>query len=489
MLCVVIKGPSFEEAHQQISNALKYADLIELRLDYFNSLDLEEIKKMHVHFFIPMIFTLRSQLQGGCYAQSEENRLADIRRLSALKPEYLDIENHVSPKFVNEISTNHPDIKLIYSYHHFAETPADLEGLYREMKKVPAFYYKIAVTAQNSLDAMRLVCWAKKLDDRLIAISMGPHGQVSRILSPVIGCPITYATLDEEQMTAPGQLSPKLLLERYRHHALNPNTALYGLIGDPIDTSISDVTHNALIREMRLDAVYVKIQVKPSELSEFLQYAKQLSFKGLSVTMPLKESILPHLDKIDGKASEMGAVNTLSINEGEITGFNTDGLGALNAIESECLVKGKRIVIIGAGGAAKAIAYEANRRGGFVTIVNRDEEKAMQVAERLHCSGIGLKYMGDCAQSGYDILINCTPIPLPIPPEYILKQAIVMDVKTKPKETLFLQHAKDKGCRVIYGYRMFVEQAVGQYSHWFKDQINLQQTKNILETNAAEYLD
>ena len=489
MICVVINGPTFQEAYRQISKALAYADLVELRLDCFTLLDLAALKCLRTHFSIPMIFTLRSQMQGGSYTQAEESRLADIRCLVALKPEYLDLENHVSPCFIEEISSKCPGIKLILSYHNFAETPEDLEGLYREMQKSPAFFYKIAVTACHCLDALRLVCWAKKSDDKLIAISMGSYGQVSRILGPVLGCPITYAALEEDQKSAPGQLSAQKLIELYHHYSLNPHSAIYGLIGDPVDQSISDETHNSLIAACGLDAVYVKIQVRPSELPDFFQFAKQLPFRGLSVTMPLKEHILPFLDGIEPQARDSGAVNTLLFEEGKIFGFNTDGAGALNAIEKKYQVKGKRIVIIGAGGATRAIAYEALRRGSLVTIVNRDAEKALQISRSLSCSGNGLEYMAACAEAGYDILINCTPVPLPISSDYILPQAIVMDIKTNPKETAFLKYAMEKGCRIIYGYQMFIEQALGQFNLWFKDRIAIQESREILEKKAIESLE
>lgn len=482
MICVVIKGPTVEEAHEQISKALVYSDLVELRLDCFTFLDLAALKNLRSHFPIPMIFTLRSQIQGGSYTKSEENRLADIRSLVRLKPEYLDLENHIPPGFIDEISSQYPEIKLILSYHNFTETPEDLEGLYREMRKIPAFFYKIAVAANNCLDALRLVCWEK---NKLIAISMGSHGQVSRILG---GSPITFAALEEGQISAPGQLTAKTLIERYHHQNLNSHTKLYGLIGDPVDQSISDETHNSFIRASGLDAVYVKMQVSLAELSDFLHFAKQLHFHGLSVTMPLKEHILPFLDGIDPQALEIGAVNTLLFEEGKIFGFNTDGIGALNAIEKECRVKDKRIVIIGAGGAAKAIAYEARRRGGLVTIVNRDAKKALQIARRLHCNGKGLDDMAICVESGYDILINCTPTQLPIDPDYILPGATVMDITTKPKETEFLKLAKEKGCPIIYGYQMFIEQALGQFNLWFKNRFDVQESRKILEKKVEDYV-
>lgn len=484
MICVVIKGPTFQDAQQQILKALEHASLVELRLDCLQSFDLAALKELRAQFPVPMIFTLRSQAQGGYYLGSEEERLDHIRLIASLKPDYLDLENHIPPHFIKEISGQYPEIKLILSYHNFTETPEDLEGLYQDMQKTPAFFYKIAVFANNCLDAMRLICWAKKSDGKLIAISMGSHGQISRILAPKIRCPITYAALEEDQKSAPGQLSAKALIERYHHHSMNPHTILYGLIGHPVDQSISDESHNNFISTLGIDAVYVKISVSPEELSPFLQLAKQLSFDGLSVTMPLKEQILPYLDDINPEASAIGAVNTLHFEGSKICGFNTDGIGALNAIEDYFSIKDKRIVIIGAGGAARAIAYEAKRRGGHVTILNRDKEKALKIAQLLHCAGNDLDSLKP--ELGYDVLINCTPSSMPIDPRYILLNTVVMDITTKPKETAFLKAAQEKGCFIVYGFQMFFEQAFDQFNIWLKSNFDIQSCKKTLEDSIKD---
>jgi len=483
MLCVVIKGPSFEEAHHQIAQALAYADVVELRLDCFHSLDLTALRRLRAEFPIPMIFTLRSRSQGGNYAGSEQQRLADIQRLATMKPEYIDIEDDIC-----RIASQLPDIRVILSHHDFTGTPEDLEGLYNQMQKTPASFYKIAVTARSSVDALRLLGIAKHSHGNLIAISMGLQGQVTRILGPIVGCPITYASLDDIQQTAPGQLSAKILAERYRHHSLNSGTAVYGLIGDPVDKSISDITHNAFFHAAGLDAVYVKIPLKAEELSPFLQLAKEFPFCGLSVTMPLKESVLPYLDRIDPQAREIGAVNTLVFHQAAITGYNTDSMGALNAIERKMTVKGKRVVIIGAGGAAKAIAFETHRRGGLVTILNRDAEKASRTASRFQGTGKGLDQMETCAEQGYDILINCTPMPMPISPDHIRSDAVVMDINVRPKDTSFSECALSKGCQVVYWHQMFIEQAVGQHSLWFKDRINVDACRTTLESSSEKIL-
>jgi 3-dehydroquinate dehydratase/shikimate dehydrogenase len=465
MICTVIKGPTIKDVHQQISQAITCSDMIELRLDYFEDWNPDDLKELRKVFFIPMLFTLRSKLEGGNYPFSEEKRLVDIEVLASLQPEYMDLESFVSGKFIYNLSEKYPTIKFIISYHNFHHTPLNLDAILMNMRKTPAHYYKIAVTSKSTVEALKFLCWTK-IQENLIGISMGPYGQISRILAPIVGIPITYASLEEQAESAPGQLPACVLIDKYRYHSLSKKTAIYGLIGKPVDKSISDITHNAFFKTSKVDAVYIKMQVTPEELPELMVYAKQLPFKGLSVTMPLKEHVLKYLDHIDFKAREIGAINTLVFNGDEIAGYNTDCFGALDPIEEVCKVKNKRIVIIGAGGAAKAIAYEAKCRGAIVTILNRNKERAINIAKELGCIGKSLDEMNKCAKEGYDILINCTPVAMPISSDHILPNVVAMDIMTKPKETVFLNAAKEKGCKLVDGEQMFFAQADGQFKLW-----------------------
>src|SRR5262249_4000124 len=162
----------------------------------------------------------------------------------------------------------------------------------------------------------------------------------------------------------------------------------------------------------------------------------------------LKEDIMPEIDHIDGEAQAIGAVNTLVFSGDRIIGYNTDGFGALNAIEQGRPVKGKHVVVLGAGGAAKAVIYEAHRRGANVTVVNRDAAKGLHLANRIGCHALPLDQFSQ--NLGCDILINCTPVANPIHEEAINSEALVMDIKTRPKETPFLTAAKYKGCHIIH---------------------------------------
>jgi 3-dehydroquinate dehydratase / shikimate dehydrogenase len=434
MLCIGIKEK------KELAACLNGADLIEIRLDLFPSweeLDLQACP-------LPILLTPASLDQ------------ETIRKAASLKPDYLDIDW----RFPH--ASNYPGINLIISYHNFLTVPENLDELFLEMKKRPARYYKIAVMPQTTVEALKFLLWAKSLDEKIIAVCMGPFGQFTRILGPVIGTPITYASLEEGQEVAPGQLPAKILLERYHHRALNPETSVFGLIGDPVEHSISDVTHNHYMGKIGFNGVYVKMQVPAQDLPEFLTLAKQLPFKGLSVTMPLKEAVISCLDGIDPEAEQIGAVNTLLFDEGKILGFNTDGKGACDAIEKKCSLEGKQVVLLGAGGAAKAIAHAACARGANVAILNRDPERAAKVAKQLSCASDSIEKI---AAYPYDILINCTPT-MPITPDSILEGVIVMDIKTRPKETPLLRCALEKGCRVVYGEEMFMRQAAFQYKIW-----------------------
>lgn len=457
MLCIVIHGPTFKEACDQIIRASLLADCVELRIDHFQ-MSLEEIRQLKRRFSIPMIFTLRSASQGGAYKNSELARLQEITQLAGLNPEYLDLESHVPGDYIHKISQKYSHIKMIISHHDFETTPANLKDILHSLKSLPAAYYKIAVTPHSINDALKFL---PEKDPRLIFIAMGEIGHMSRIISPLIQNPITYACLDHK--VAPGQIPAEILLSIYRYRDIKSHFGIYGLIGDPIDQSISHYTHNHVMKEFGIDGVYVKMQVRPHELAEFMALAKRLPFRGLSVTMPLKEAVLPYLDEIDEEARAMGSVNTVAFEQGKIKGYNTDGLGALKALQKKIDPSGKKVVLLGSGGAARAIAYELHKNNAQVIVLNRTIERAKQIALQIGCSYASLHHI---SEYDYDILINCTPLDMPIENKYLLPGSVIMDIKSPGVDTPFLKEARKKGCETIFGYHMFVEQALGQFRVW-----------------------
>jgi len=457
MLFISITRP---ESLQNISNVVGL-DGIELRLDLFphwNLAAIEQILSTSIH---PIMLTLRKSSHGGKFLDSEEEREAKILELLKLKPPFMDLEYDMRKDFLEKVLHAHPKTKFILSYHNFQNTPDNLSEIFHSMAFYPAYQYKIATMALSTNDALRMLLFAQE-HSQISAICMGEKGEFARVLGPAVGNLINYANLEKKEQTAPGQLSISELVNSYRFPSLNEKTALYGLIGDPVANSQGHLYHNAVFAKCHLNAVYVKMSVKAEELTAFFPMAKKIGFKGLSVTMPLKEKVLPFLDDIDPKALPIGAINTLLFKKGRIFGTNTDGVGALDAIEKRGPVRNKKLILLGAGGAARAIAAEAYFRGADVLILNRTIEKACELAALFDCRAGGLSEV----PSDYDILINCSPNPMPIDPDKILPKALVMDIVCFPKETPFIQKARDLGCPTIYGEEMFLNQAAAQTKLW-----------------------
>jgi 3-dehydroquinate dehydratase/shikimate dehydrogenase len=436
-------------------------DGIELRLDLATRINLELVKNLLATSLHPLMLTLRKASHGGLFQGSEEEREILIQQLLMLEPDFFDLEYDMRPNFIKKMLKNFRKTKFILSYHNFKETPADLDKIYQSMSQYSSYGYKIAALSLSTNDALRMLTFARKYP-QASAICMGEKGEFARVLGPVSGNLINYASLDGKHQTSPGQLSVDDLIKIYHFPTLNPRTALYGLIGDPVNNSQGHLYHNALFEKQRLDAIYVKMCVTPEELSAFLPLAKELGFRGLSVTMPLKEKILDFIDHLDLKARKVGAVNTLLFKHGQVLGTNTDGSGALDAIEKRGSVAGKKLVLIGAGGAARAIAFEAHKRGADVLILNRTVQKAQDLSYAIGCKAGGLSEI----PSDYDILINCSPDPMPIDPKKIIFSALVMDIVYVPNMTSFLLKASNLGCQIVYGEEMFLNQAAAQNKFW-----------------------
>ncbi len=438
---------------------LKKLVAIELRLDLF-PLNQESVKSLLQESSCPVMLTLRKASQGGKFSGTETEREALILQFLALEPPFFDLEYDMRPQFLNDVIKKYPKTQFVLSYHNFHETPNDLEGIYRAMQEYTAYSYKIAVMAQSANDALRALLFVKD-HPRTSVICMGEKGAFARVLGPVAGNLIDYGSLDSSK-TAPGQLPVQEMVDIYRYPLLNRQTSIYGLIGDPVEKSFGHLYHNGVFRDRELNAVYVKMSVKPEELAEFIPLARAIGIRGLSVTIPLKEKILPFLDAIEPCAQQSGAVNTLLFKKGKIIGTNTDGPGALDAVEKKRSVQGCKVVVIGAGGAGRSIAFEAKARGADVLILNRTVARAKEVAADLGCKAGGL----DEVPGDYDILINCAPDPMPIAAALIRPETLVMDVVYFPKETELLKAAFLKKCQIVYGEEMFLNQAARQTAFW-----------------------
>jgi 3-dehydroquinate dehydratase / shikimate dehydrogenase len=490
MLIAVVPVKDYHSAKQKIKSVSTRVDGVELRLDYLQIRDMSAVSALRHACTLPVIFTLRKVSQGGVYNQDEAQRLQDISRLCQLKPDYLDIEYDVPENFVQNIKLNYPAIKLICSYHNFTETPEDLTAVLQSLRH-PCFYaYKIATWANKTQDALRMLRFMNRhhREDSLTGICMGEEGQSTRILSAVVGSAMNYAVLDDQEKTAPGQLTVDELLTIYHFRALNTMSNVYALLGDPVHLSVGHVLHNQAIQFLQKNAVYLKLRVSCDELPSVIAQCRHLPFYGLSITMPLKECILPLLDEVEC-SSPIKAVNSVVRQEEKYSGFNSDGMGAIQALSDKVEVARQKIVILGAGGAARAIAYEACRHKAEVVILNRTLNRATRLAKELGCKvkAYDLNHRPCLKDIGYTVLINTLPevayaepsLQELIQPHTLLPHTVAMDIVYQPVNTSFLQIAQQAHCICIFGYEMYIYQALMQIQHWFQpSERELEEIKN-----------
>ncbi|CAG0940221.1 partial 3-dehydroquinate dehydratase / shikimate dehydrogenase, partial [Candidatus Brocadiaceae bacterium] len=312
----------------------------------------------------------------------------------------------------------------------------------------------------------------------LISFCMGEYGIISRILYKRFGSYLTFAALRKGKESAPGQINIHELLHVYRAQKQEKDTAIYGLIGNPVSHSISPVIHNTLFREMNFNSIYVPFKV--DNVADFIREFRELDVKGYSVTIPHKESVLNHLDAIDPMAKKIGAVNTIVNKDGRLVGYNTDCRAAIQALEDINQVsatgakndrlKGRHVTLLGAGGAARAIAFGLQERGAQVTIVNRNYERAQSLARDVGCL---YREFDNLPEIKTDILINATPVGMfpsvnetPIDKNQLKPDMIVFDTIYNPLETKLLRDAKTQGCKILGGLPMFINQAAAQFELW-----------------------
>lgn len=459
-------------------------DGFEIRLDALPSLEIEKLSSFLQSLKKPLIFTLRKKSQGGFFLSSEKERLSILEDLCQLNPTYIDIEYDTDPGFIKRIHQKFPQIKIILSYHDFEKTPQDLFSLFQSLIIPEAFAYKIATHANSSLDALRMVDFVKKNASsyKLSGLCMGEEDKITRILGPVISNFIDYAALDDNSKSAEGQLTLEELMTSYQYESLNPKTLLFGLIGDPVRQSLSSFTHNLMFRHHHVNALYLKMGILPENLLPSLVLLQKIGFSGLSVTMPHKQTIYPLVQKVIFPADQIKAINTLVIKEGQMIGYNTDGIGCIKAIQNKTPIKNKKILILGAGGAAKAIAYEALNQEAIVYIYNRTHSKATDLVKTLK---LPEKHaLQDLEGFSYDILINATASFSPLDPQSILAHTYVMDIHTRPKMSSFLIEAEKKQCILIFGYEMFTYQALEQFQIWLNQRFD----KKVLEEACLDQL-
>ncbi len=460
MLIGVIVENSVEAALSEMQELKERVDAAEIRLDRWEPSDWSQLALLKEKACLPLLFTFRKQEQGGRRLISETKRLELYEEALSLLPAFADIETDTDPLFIERVKQKYPQISLIGSFHDFEKTPDDLLSLFHWMQPARFNMVKISVHALSTLDLMRLMVFAKEMSPKwpLSCIAMGECGQPSRVLGPIVGNVLHYTSL-QDSVNSLYQYSLDTLEKLYHFSHLTPKTKIYALLGDPVEASRGHLFHNEIFHREGIHAIYIKLRLGANDLPAFLDLAKKLPFAGFSITMPLKEAIFPLLTRIDPKASLIGAVNTVVVQGSDLIGLNTDAPAALFALEMHGKVQGKKIAILGAGGSARAIAYEAMQRGAEVALFNRTSARGEKIARDFGCKAYALDAF---SAHPYDILVNTIPPDscgsLPILATEILPQALVMDINPVSLSSPFLQAARERKCRCIDGDAMFEEQ-------------------------------
>jgi 3-dehydroquinate dehydratase/shikimate dehydrogenase len=444
------------------------AKMVELRLDYINGE--VNLKRLLVDRASPVVVTCRRERDGGKWAGTEDQRLMLLRSAIAEGVDYIDLEDDIAASIPRYGKT-----KRVISLHDFRKTPDNLEEIHARLASLDADIVKIATMANSAHDNLRILQLIQNSKVPTVGICMGDIGTPSRILAGKFGAPFTFATFHHERTLAPGQLSFQQMTEIYHYDRLNAETAVYGVIGDPIGHSLSPVVHNAAFRRMDMNAVYVPFRVPREHLAQFLADAPALGIKGLSVTIPHKEAVLKKLDASDESMAGIGAANTLLFADGKITGFNTDYQAALGSLEDalaehhgrKSTLEHQTALVLGAGGAAKAIAYGLKKMGASVVIAGRTAQRAQQLADSLGC-----KTVDWAARYSFmpDVIVNCTPVGMhpnvdatPYDKHNLRPSMVVFDTVYNPENTLLIKDARSQSCTVVSGVEMFVRQAGLQF--------------------------
>ena len=466
MLIQVI-GETFETSVDLMLKSRLLVDAYEIRVDLIENVAREKLLYLKTLTTKKILLTLRSQEQGGKFVGSIEKYEQIVTYLASLEPDYLDVEIGISQEFIDMIKTRYPALKIVVSSHGL-HSFSSISQAFAHLLTYKADVYKLAITG-HALDALEMLLETRKLSQNnkaVVGIVMGERGQFSRILSKVAGNYFTYCSC---KTYAPGQLSALELLDVYHIRSTALSTKVFALIGAPVSSSPSHYTHNKLFRELGLDAVYVKILLSQQELAPFLEKAKEF-FSGFSVTAPYKEKVIPFLEGISLKAQEIGAVNTLIKHSKGWYGDNTDYIGAFEALRNQLDLQNKRCLVIGSGGASKAIVYSL-KKDSHVSVLTR-----LLPSKNNSCSFYTYETIDQLAQGPrFDVIIQATSCELKgeTLPESVYQlfthQTVIFETLIKPRVTQFVRRALEKKCSVVWGFEMFLYQAKAQFLLWYPD--------------------
>ncbi len=473
-VCLAISGDSVEDMLATAESMARDNPFLEFRLDYLKQ-PAAALPKIHrfieTHQYVTAIATCRRADNGGKFKGSLASQLEVLSKAPAAGCHIVDLELQSALKAKPEaVARLRSRVGLILSFHDFHAT-RNLDETLEKMLRIPADFYKVVSTATTLSDNVTMMKFLQTHGGQhtLIGLCMGEQGIISRVLGVRAGSTFTFGAVDPDAglKTAPGQISVRDLRSIYRIDQVDAATRVYGVAGDPIGHSLSPVIMNTALRRENVNGVYLPLHAKT--LKDLLHCVRGIPLHGLSITMPYKQAIVPHLDNTDAHTAKIGACNTVVRGqEGKLYGFNTDIAGVIRPLEQRLSIENSKVLVIGAGGAARAAVFGLKERGAEVWILNRTSIKAQKLARQAKAHTIK---RADLRKIAFDVILNATPVGMgntrdcPLKDEEI-QARVVFDMVYDPVETHLLRVARAKGFAVIPGVEMFVQQAARQFEIW-----------------------
>jgi len=468
-ICAVVAAEDARGLWRQLRQALTSTRTVELRLDWLRD-DREIARFLRLLAAntprATLLATCRRRQAGGRYRGSVASQLIQLAEAVRAGCPWYDLENEtasICPRELLDLLLG--EARQIISAHFFRRMPRDLSGLVRQLSRGRPDAIKISAQCRSLGEGMRLLRLARRRRD-VIAIPMGEVVMPLRVLGLRAGSALTYAPV--ENARAPGQVSLGEMTELYRAGQIGSRARVYGVIVDPVGHSLSPVLQNAGFQARKMDAVYLPFLVH--DLRDFLAAVGPLGIAGFSVTLPHKEKILRHLDGCDPLAASIGAVNTVVVRgRGKLYGYNTDYVGVLRALERRIPLRGSRVLILGAGGAARAVAFALAQAGARVCIWARRAARARALARAVEGEAVGRSLL---RKEFFDAIVNATPVGMypradqsPLETRE-LNCRLVFDTIYRPQRTKLIQLAERRGIETVSGMEMFLAQGAAQWEIW-----------------------
>jgi 3-dehydroquinate dehydratase/shikimate dehydrogenase len=459
---------------ERAEDAVRENTLLEFRLDYLAKplAALPKLKEfLDLHREVTAIATCRREANGGKFAGKVADEMEVLGKAAAAGFHLVDVElqtaDTLKPADWKKLRAH--NVAVLISYHDF-KTTKDLEKIYARIQPMQPDFIKIVSTARSLADNVTMMRFLedKRDEGNVVGICMGDHGIISRVLGLRAGSRFTFAAATVGEETAPGQIAARTLTESYRVDQVDAGTRVYGVAGDPVRHSLSPIMMNTAFHRETVNAVFLALQTE--KIEDLLVLIREVPVHGVAVTMPLKQAIMKHLDRTDALSQKIGACNTVvRSQDGKLIGYNTDVIGIVRPLEQRIELRKAKVLLLGAGGAARAAAFGLKQKGADVFILNRTPQTAQKLAREAEAKTIRRDQV---AKTTFDIVVNATSVGMAgskqqtILEEKELNAKLVFDMVYNPLETPLLKMARSKGIAVITGAEMFVQQGADQFQLW-----------------------